>query len=594
MFGSKKTSGDKTGSGEGADFDETQPDEQSVGDESADEGSAYLHAGPAIRSGRKSPIGLVSVLALLVVIGGGAAMVMTGGDFSALLGKDADAPAAATDVIPSPQADVAPMPGGASLDAAAMVDPATVSPDPFADEAERMSAGMPPAPPMPMTEGMGPDGAANMPAPDLSAVSGDMSDAALPGAAPASEPADMMSEDDILSPTAVGEPQMPADTGMPEPDPDTAVSSEGTPATPGIDAPEALAAEAVTEPLPPSEPESAPPSQTETPPAAEDAAEKKAVPPEHAMNAQQEAVADEAALDEADDAAPKEIIGLESVSGDTAPVAPDMTAPLPVPAEAAPVLPMAEPSVAEKALVDNASKLDKLAPPVAPTLTAPAALAPQNFQLPVTKAPIRPLPDGYFVLRKDKMASTTETRMKAANRALADGNPAAAVEMYDRLLGSSPRDEKVLMGRAVALQQAGQNTSALDAYEDVLRVNPKNLDALTNMLGLLRKQSPGLALDRLKELHDTYPFNVAVTAQLGTVYGDMGRYDEGLKLLDQALSMAPTSAVYMFNKAVLYDRMGNAPSAAAMYRAALDANYRDDGKQPIPVEAIKKRMSALQ
>lgn len=582
-FGPKKTSGDNKGPADKADIDDVMQDDAVADDDAggADEAEdEFADEVSAPRKGRGA-LGVVSVLALLAVIGGGGAMVMTGGDMQALKGlvglsSDEQVPAAVSQDVASPDPVSAPADGVVS----------DVE-DPFAAEAERMSQAMPPAPPMPgadvVTGGatdavtgeadvlpeFDADGAVSpgVPGSIVDPLSG-MPDGALSAdavhddVAPVAEDALQAAQDmDLAGPPVADDLSVPVQS--------PAVSQDG----------EGIAPEGEV-------PASAPAPDAAVPDAAV-AADGESAPAEHAMDATQEASADEADLDVADSTVPKEVVERDMATTAMPDVAEAASTEQAPPAVAEPALPMAEPSVAEKALVDNASKLEKLAPPpVAPTVLPPAPK--------VTPAPIRPLPDQYFIIRKDTTDSTAETRMKAANRALAGGNAAAAVEMYDRLLGESPRNEKVLMGRAVALQKSGQNTAALAAYEDVLRSNPKNLDALTNMLGLLRRQSPGLALDKLKALYETYPFNAAIAAQLGTAYGDAGRYDDGLRLLDQALSMAPSNGMYMFNKAVLFDRMGRAPEAAAMYRAALDVYYRDGKKQSIPVEAIRNRLSVLQ
>ena len=287
--------------------------------------------------------------------------------------------------------------------------------------------------------------------------------------------------------------------------------------------------------------------------------------------------------------APAEEVAKEEPSPTPPPA--DKVTPLPVPEQ------QAQPaSAAEKALVENAPVLEQMAPATKGAAAknvppAPAASAASEAE----EAIIRPLPKGYLVLNKDKDPEEVDARLIAARRALAEGNSAAAVEMFDQLRAKRPSDSRILMGRAVALQQSGQNMAALSAYEEVLKKNPKDLDALTNMLGLLRKQSPQLALEKLQELRSTYPANAKITGQLGIVYGDAGQYDKALQYLSEAIAMEPGNISFIFNRAVIYDRKGDRVKAGEAYRQclALYAKQQGAGGQSIPVDMIRNRLGSL-
>ena len=49
--------------------------------------------------------------------------------------------------------------------------------------------------------------------------------------------------------------------------------------------------------------------------------------------------------------------------------------------------------------------------------------------------------------------------------------------------------------------------------DELLQAQKKNLEALTNMLGLLKNQDPKLALSKLQELRADYPSSADITAQ---------------------------------------------------------------------------------
>ena len=169
----------------------------------------------------------------------------------------------------------------------------------------------------------------------------------------------------------------------------------------------------------------------------------------------------------------------------------------------------------------------------------------------------------------------------------------AALQLFNEMYEDYPRDNRVLMGRALSMQKLGQHDQALMAYEDVLSNDPKNLEALTNMLGILKMQNPELALEKLTELREAYPFNADIVAQLGVAHASMKSYGEALKFFDMADALRPGSGYVLYNKAVLYDRMGNQQQAAMLYRQLVRMAAEGLLSEPVPLDAVRRRLSTM-
>lgn len=271
----------------------------------------------------------------------------------------------------------------------------------------------------------------------------------------------------------------------------------------------------------------------------------------------------------------------------TPPVMPEKT---PVAEDAAAATP---PSDAEKAIVENSAMLDQLSAPAPATAADPAAAGKTAQEILGESAIVRRLPDTYIVVRKDHASGDMDTRLKVARIALMEGRYAAAGQLFDALQADYPRDERVLMGRGLALQQAGRADEALVAYEDVLSANPKNLEALTNMLGILKSTNPALAVEKLEELRTVYPYNADIAAQLGTAYAGLKNYPAAMQYLDMADALEPGNAYVYYNKAVLYDHMGQQNMATAMYRRILQMYAEGRLQEPLPLEAIRRRLASM-
>lgn len=282
-------------------------------------------------------------------------------------------------------------------------------------------------------------------------------------------------------------------------------------------------------------------------------------------------------------APPPEDLPMPAVVEAVTPVVPAATDP----AVAAP------PSNAEKAIVDNAAMLDQLSTPAQGTAADPAAAGKTINEILGQPAVVRSLPDSYLVVRQDYAKGELETRLKAARIALMEGRHSASLQLFNTLSQDYPRDERVTMGRALSLQHMGQNIEALATYEQILGNNPKNLDALTNMLGLLKVQNPQLAIDKLADLHRAYPYNADIAAQLGISYAGMRNFEEALRYLDVADALKPQDASIMYNRAVLYDHMGRADVAGPLYQRIVHMYADGLISDPLPIESIRQRLVTL-
>jgi tetratricopeptide (TPR) repeat protein len=255
--------------------------------------------------------------------------------------------------------------------------------------------------------------------------------------------------------------------------------------------------------------------------------------------------------------------------------------------------PAAEATNAEKAIVENAAVLDQLSAPAAATAADPAAAGRTVTEILGQPAIVRPMPDSYVIVRKEKEGGALDSRLKTARSALIQNRDMAALQLFGELYQDYPRDTRVGMGRALAMQKLGQYDQALTAYEEVLGNDPKNLEALTNMLGILKRQNPALALEKLMELREAYPFNADIAAQLGVSYAGMQSYAEALKYFDVADALRPGNGYVLYNRAVLHDRMGNEEKAAALYRQIVRMASEGLIKEPIALDAIHRRLANM-
>ena len=125
------------------------------------------------------------------------------------------------------------------------------------------------------------------------------------------------------------------------------------------------------------------------------------------------------------------------------------------------------------------------------------------------------------------------------------------------------------MGRRTGCTGACRYNSAGTGYERVLRLDPNNLEALTNLTSIFSAQAPNEAMTRLLDLEREYPRFSPVKAQIGLLYARMGSTTEALTYLSEAARMSPNTVMYHYNLAVLLDRLGRSEQAIASYQRVL-------------------------
>ena len=191
-------------------------------------------------------------------------------------------------------------------------------------------------------------------------------------------------------------------------------------------------------------------------------------------------------------------------------------------------------------------------------------------------------------------ASTTqEARVAAAGRALKLGRYDAALDLYTQLYKDNPRDGRILMGRAVALQKLGNIPDAVEAYEAVLDINSDNPEAIVNLMGLIRKEYPAVALEKLLGLQERHPNNPAIIAQLGIAYADAGNLEQATRTLNKAATLEPNNAQHYFNLAVVAERMKDRPRAIELYEKALETDAVYGSGRAIDRNMIYDRLTRI-
>src|SRR6267378_4195351 len=124
--------------------------------------------------------------------------------------------------------------------------------------------------------------------------------------------------------------------------------------------------------------------------------------------------------------------------------------------------------------------------------------------------------------------------------ASASGNYPQALNLFDDILEVEPSNVNALIGKAVAYRRSGKPQEAVNCLDLVLGVQPNNASALLNRGNILFAEGDlEGALDAFDHLTQLYPNDEEAWAAQGDVLVKMGRDDDALRAYTEALQRSP-------------------------------------------------------
>lgn len=142
---------------------------------------------------------------------------------------------------------------------------------------------------------------------------------------------------------------------------------------------------------------------------------------------------------------------------------------------------------------------------------------------------------------------------------------------YEQVLRSDARNTDALLGLATIAARQGQASSAADLYLRVLEADPKDLTARAGLINLRGQSDPALAESRLKTLLAGQPESPPLHFALGNLYASQTRWSDAQQAYFRAHTGEPENADYLFNLAVSLDHLHQNKLAAQYYQSALNA-----------------------
>ncbi|MEK6986506.1 MAG: tetratricopeptide repeat protein, partial [Candidatus Thermoplasmatota archaeon] len=194
--------------------------------------------------------------------------------------------------------------------------------------------------------------------------------------------------------------------------------------------------------------------------------------------------------------------------------------------------------------------------------------------------------------------------------ASASGNYAQALNLFDDILEVEPSNVNALIGKAVAYRRSGKLQEALNCLDLVLNIQPNNAAALLNRGNLLVERGDfDAALETYDKLVTLAPADEEAWAAQADVFVRVGRDDDALRAYAEALKLNPgdeeiprkireleeSRSVHADVLRELYKVKGIGPARA---KALVDAGFKTaedfhhaTAEQLLAVKGITKRIA---
>ena len=160
--------------------------------------------------------------------------------------------------------------------------------------------------------------------------------------------------------------------------------------------------------------------------------------------------------------------------------------------------------------------------------------------------------------------------LEQAYEAFQIGRLDEAKQGYEEVLRRDTKNTDALLGLATIAARQGQAEWAQAYYLRALESDPNDATAQAGVLNTRGQADPGLSESRLKTALSSQPESTALHFALGNLYARQNRWSEAQQAYFRAYSSEPDNADFIFNLAVSLDHLNQKKLATQYYRMALD------------------------
>lgn len=247
-------------------------------------------------------------------------------------------------------------------------------------------------------------------------------------------------------------------------------------------------------------------------------------------------------------------------------------------------------------------KMQSMALPVAAELPDPNAAGTATPVVPLSRnaqAMSAPSSPSAFSMHRTSPAASprllpvVNPDVLAAYEAYRAGNNALARALYQQVLRTDRRNIDALLGLAAIARQEKHDAAALDWYAAIIAVDPQNPVAQAAMIAIQGEAAAVGSESRVKTLLRQQPRAAYLHALLGSLYAGRRQWADAQQAYFNAYRLDGGNAGYAFNLAISLDHLGQWRMALDYYQRAqtLLSTYVDS---TIDATRLQARIAQLQ
>ncbi|WCR57812.1 tetratricopeptide repeat protein [Wolbachia endosymbiont of Ctenocephalides felis wCfeJ] len=184
--------------------------------------------------------------------------------------------------------------------------------------------------------------------------------------------------------------------------------------------------------------------------------------------------------------------------------------------------------------------------------------------------------------------------LERAQGSFESGDNEAAISFLNQVIAKFPYHKNALIGLGNIYYTNKEYEKSIEIYIRLLKEYPSNSYILENFLTIVSQYNPDLALSEMLKLYDIHKNCASLLANLGLIYMKKADYIKAKEYMIAAISLDQDNIFYIYNLAVILDKLSDFKNASTFYLKLLDmvANSKEVSEK-IPIHKVKARVKFI-
>lgn len=173
-----------------------------------------------------------------------------------------------------------------------------------------------------------------------------------------------------------------------------------------------------------------------------------------------------------------------------------------------------------------------------------------------------------FALEKKDVIRIYSNIARAARH---KGHKEKAISAFQEIIKLTPRDPDAHLNLGRLFQEQGQHERAINSLRVVIKLRPAGAEAHYRLgLCLLHEKRPDEALESLEKAVELDPKNARAHQRIGSILDQKGRDDDAIAALKRAVELEPDQVRFQQQLGFLYEGAGRHDEAVVCFKKVLE------------------------